>query len=399
MDSPALPPHATWRQLLAEPGQLAWGVALRDAAQTTGFWERTWPGLIELALEIDDLFAFTQLVLLKPNPGEPLPSLPAFTLERLHAFIHRQPDPNDVRWGSLLVQELAERLMHSEQQLSFETWASVADRGGWNTWNLTLLEELLPTFGWYQRDRAQWLTEAAAREVATEALQKLRPAWVLWGDVFDQHWNAWPLEHREELVWRLSEFWCGQDSHVAEVMKDFGDIYRHLHRTGVDLTHTAWSKWWEKRLGEHDLPKDALNRLKGLRIAFTADPIRPPPGLTWSVERAFAWGNVLGQALCPSVAAAQLGIQSQHEQALFLLMSVDKRLTAWGLQTIPTAQAFEAGVAAANPHWEALMQEGTYSLRATPHFAEHRAAWKALRLERGSCSLPTLERPLGRVRM
>lgn len=401
MDSPLLPPEEkeAWRQRLAEPGQLAWGVALNRAAKGKGFWKQTWPGLIKLTLEANDVFAFTQLVLLKREPGEPLPPLPDFTLDQLHAFIQRQPDPDGIRWGDLLVCELAERLRHSEQRLSFDTWASVADRGGWNVWSLTLLEETLPEFGWYQRGRAQWLTDAAAREVATTALQKPRPAFVLWSDVFDQHWSAWPTEHREELVQRLSEFWCSQDSYADEVLKDFGDVYRNLHRTGVDLTSTAWAKWWEKRLDEHGLPKDALSRLKGLGVAFATDPIRPPPGLTWSVERAFAWGKVVGQDLCATVAAAQVGIQSQHEQALFLLMNVDRWLTAWGLQTAQAAQAFEAGVATSSPHWEDLMQEGTPNLRSTPQFAERRAAWKALRLERMSSSLPTVERPPGRVRM
>ena len=70
-----------WRLRLAEPGQLAWGVALRKAAQTKGFWKQTWQGLVELTLEADDLFAFTQLLLLKRTDEEPLPPLPPLTLE------------------------------------------------------------------------------------------------------------------------------------------------------------------------------------------------------------------------------------------------------------------------------------------------------------------------------
>ncbi len=391
-----------WRLRLAEPGQLAWGVALRKAAQTKGFWKQTWQGLVELTLEADDLFAFTQLILLKRTDEEPLPPLPPLTLEKLHAFIMRQP--HSVEWGSLLLNALPSHVTRSEQQLSFDTWASVAVNGGWNTWNLTPLEEALPECEWYRNGRARWLTSPDAREAAITALQKPSPPWVDWGGMFQQHWDAWPAEHRKELVHRLSkfwcdQFWCGQMSRNSSFWKPVREAYISLHATGMDLTETAWASWWEARLNEHAIGENALDQLHRLRVAFSLDSSRPPPGMTWGCERAHAWGEALGRSLCPTLEATQLGIHPQHELALSLLMDLDGWLTAWGLQTVETAQAFEAGVGTTNPHWEALLQEGTHNLHATPDFAQKRSAWRALRLERTTRAQSVAPRLAGKVRM
>ena len=387
-----------WRLRLAEPGQLAWGVALRKATQTKGFWKQTWQGLVELTLDASDLLAFTQLVLLKRPDGEPLPPLPPLTLEKLHAFIMRQP--HSVQWGSLLLAALPSHIARSEQQLSFDTWASVAVNGGWNTWGLTPLEEALPECDWYRNGRAQWLASPEAREVAIAALQKPSAPWVDWGGMFQQHWDTWPAEHRKELVHRLSMFWCAQMSRSQSDWKHVRDAYVSLHATGVDLTETAWVRWWEARLGEHALvDTHALAPLHRLRLAFALDPNRPPPGMTWGCERAHAWGETLGRSLCPTLEATRQGIQAQHELTLSLLMDLDRWLTAWGLQTVETAQAFEAGVGTTNPHWEALLQEGTHNLHATPDFAQKRSAWRALRLERTTRAQSVAPRLAGKVRM
>ena len=63
MDSPLLPPEEkeAWRQRLAEPGQLAWSVALNRAAKGKGFWKQAWPGLIKLTLEANDVLALLAL--------------------------------------------------------------------------------------------------------------------------------------------------------------------------------------------------------------------------------------------------------------------------------------------------------------------------------------------------
>ena len=59
----------------------------------------------------------------------------------------------------------------------------------------------------------------------------------------------------------------------------------------------------------------------------------------------------------------------------------------------------EAGVGTTNPHWEALLQEGTHNLHATPDFAQKRSAWRALRLERTTRAQSVAPRLAGKVRM